>query len=412
MQSRLAQTTDLVKRAHAQALEHVFDAVVITDLEGRVVGWNPGSERLYGYTREEIIGRSVDRLHCPEDRAHILAEVMASVEATGRWYGEVGLLRKDGSRGWIESSVVIVHDAEGQPVGALGVNRDITDRVRAERALAESEVRFRSLVENALVGIYLIRAATFLYVNPTFERIFGYSATELASVRVMDLVAAEDRVLMEANIRRRLEGEALEESYTFRGVRRDGRVFDVETYGAGIQWEGEPAIIGMLLDVSHRTEAERRLRESEQRHRQIVDELFERVTREITSREQLRTQFLQVQNEAGSVRVEPDDQRFLDGVREAICRHLGDEAYTVAQLASDVAQSRSQLHRRLRRLVNESPSQTIKRIRLEEAGRRLRQVDARIADIAYGVGFKSVSHFSTSFKAQFGVSPSVYRDRE
>jgi PAS domain S-box-containing protein len=104
---------DLIERAYVRARENHFDAVVVTDSDGRIVDWNTGSERLYGYGREEVIGRPVSLLHAPEDREHVLGAVISAIERTGRWEGEIRLLRKDGSRGWIESAVVPVKDATG-----------------------------------------------------------------------------------------------------------------------------------------------------------------------------------------------------------------------------------------------------------------------------------------------------------
>lgn len=409
---------ELIKRAHAQAIENLFDAVVVTDLDGRIVDWNPGSERLYGYTRGEILGRSVTILHIPEQRDHVLADVLQSVERTGRWQGEVGLLRKDGSRGWIESSVVLIHDHDGEPVGALGINRDITARVEAERELAAAESRFRSLVEHSLVGIYIIRERSFVYVNPRFEEIFGYGAEELKRIQVLDLVTAEDRARVAENLRHRLRGERLESHYAFRAVRRSGEVIEVEVHGTGIDLAGEPAVIGMVQDVTEQRTAERQLRESEERYRLIVDDMLGRVAAVIASREQLRARLLAPAGAAGDAReapgrppvIDPGDARFLRDVQTAVEAHLGDEAYTVERLAHDVAHSRSQLHRRLRQLVNETPSNLIRNLRLQEGARLLTEDSASVAEIAHAVGFKSVSHFSNRFLDRFGCRPSAYRD--
>ncbi|NIP82910.1 MAG: PAS domain S-box protein [Gemmatimonadetes bacterium] len=263
--------TDLIQRARAHAFENVFDAVVVTDMEGRVVDWNRGSELLYGYTREEILGRPVSILHVPEQQERVLEEVLTAVERDGRWQGEVGLLRKDGSQGWIESSVVPLFDDDGQPVGALGINRDISDRVAAETELRAAEMRFRSLVEHSLVGIHIIRGERLVYVNPRFEEIFGYSADELLNeVSVVDLIAEEDRALVRANLSRRIAGEQLEDTYAFRALRKDGQVIQVQIHGTRIELDGEPAVIGMVQDITEQQRAAKRLRASEERYRLIA----------------------------------------------------------------------------------------------------------------------------------------------
>ena len=153
--------------------------------------------------------------------------------------------------------------------------RDLPDRAREairkmrsrrsgdERAAAlqTSETMFRALAEHALAGVYLIREDhRFAYVNPRMAEIFGYSVEEILEGKsVEELVLAEDRGLVSGNLQRRLSGEVPSLNYTFRGVRKDGSVFDVEVFGARTMFEGRPAVVGTLLDVSEREGARRRI---------------------------------------------------------------------------------------------------------------------------------------------------------
>jgi diguanylate cyclase (GGDEF)-like protein/PAS domain S-box-containing protein len=118
----------------AKAFDYLFDAVVVTDMNGLIVDWNKGSEVLYGYAKEEAIGRPVSLLHVPEDSATITTEVLASVQKDGKWSGEIRMLHKDGRVGWVESMCVPFYNEDGVMEGALGINRDITQRrVEAEK---------------------------------------------------------------------------------------------------------------------------------------------------------------------------------------------------------------------------------------------------------------------------------------
>ena len=101
----------------AKAFDYLFDAVVVTDLQGVITDWNKGSEVLYGYSREEAIGQDVSMLHVPEDTDHITAEVISAVEKFGKWTGEVRMLHKDGHIGWIESICVAIYDDDNQMIG-------------------------------------------------------------------------------------------------------------------------------------------------------------------------------------------------------------------------------------------------------------------------------------------------------
>lgn len=144
-----------------------------------------------------------------------------------------------------------------------------------------------------------------------------------------------------------------------------------------------------------------------------VRELLARIGNIIAMRRRLRERFGagHLTMHPAPVDVAPADRVFLDQVRSAIESHLGDESYSVERLANDVAQSRGNLHRRLRELIDESPSDLIRRMRLERAAELLEAGAGSVGEIAYAVGFKSVAHFSNAFNEQHGVRPSAWRER-
>jgi len=123
-------------------------------------------------------------------------------------------------------------------------------RRRAADSLRESEAMFRSLVENSLVGVYIIQNGRLVYFNPRFAAIFGYSREELENVELKDTIAPASRELVMENIRKRLDKEVESIHYRFRGLKADGTEFDVEVYGTVTDYGGRPAIIGTLLEVS------------------------------------------------------------------------------------------------------------------------------------------------------------------
>lgn len=127
----------------------------------------------------------------------------------------------------------------------------------------ESGSRFRALVEQSLAGVYLIREGRFLYVNPKLADVFGYDVGEMVkSVSVLDVVAEEDREMVVANLALREEGQTEELHYRFTGVRKDREKIRVEVHGRRVSWEGEPAVLGTLLDVSGRERLEAQAREA------------------------------------------------------------------------------------------------------------------------------------------------------
>jgi PAS domain S-box-containing protein len=138
----LQQTAQLEEQTRIADLASLF----VRDLQGRVVYWNTGVQQLYGFTKEEAVGRvSHDLLQTvfPGPLEHIEAKLLSE----GRWEGELIHTRRDGTKVTISSYWVLHKDAEGRPHAILEVNSDITAIKEAERALRESTERFRLLSE-------------------------------------------------------------------------------------------------------------------------------------------------------------------------------------------------------------------------------------------------------------------------
>ncbi|MEY8213268.1 MAG: sensor domain-containing diguanylate cyclase [Colwellia sp.] len=131
-------------KLRAKAFDYLFDAVVVTNLQGIIIDWNKGSEALYGYSKEQAMGQSVNMLHIPEEATDITSEIISTVADKGRWSGEVRMLHKDGHIGWVESMCVPIHSENGQILGALGINRDITKR-KTETARLEHLAHYDQL---------------------------------------------------------------------------------------------------------------------------------------------------------------------------------------------------------------------------------------------------------------------------
>ena len=127
-------------------LKNVRDSIVVIDLQGRVQFWNQGAEALFGYTKEEMLGRSVAILYVEDgDHAARLAEdrsrILRGEEPGGEWQRR----RKDGSTVWVDSKRVVLRDVDGTAIGILGVARDVSERKRVSEELLASHEQLREL---------------------------------------------------------------------------------------------------------------------------------------------------------------------------------------------------------------------------------------------------------------------------
>ena len=122
------------------------------DLEGRITDMNPGAERLFGYSKEELLGQKVVRLHHPSLQGKQEEIIQAALRCDGTWAGELLFQRKDGSDGIADVVVVAQRDEHGVPNAWIGVNRDITARRRAEERLVRLEEQLRQSQKMDAIG--------------------------------------------------------------------------------------------------------------------------------------------------------------------------------------------------------------------------------------------------------------------
>jgi two-component system, cell cycle sensor histidine kinase and response regulator CckA len=142
------------------------------------------------------------------------------------------------------------------------LNEAIVRRKRslAEDALTATEARFQSLVEQSLVGIFMLQDDVFTYVNPKFGQIFGYRQDELIGLKtLLDLVARDDQIRVITQFLRPLQEVSLSLHFYFRGRRGDATPIELEVNGTRTELNGKPAIIGSLLDITERKRAEEQL---------------------------------------------------------------------------------------------------------------------------------------------------------
>ncbi len=161
----------------------------------------------------------------------------------------------------------------GKEDEVIAIVREVTEQKRAIEGLVAAEEKFRKLVEQSLVGIYIIQDGKFPYVNPTLAEICGYTQEEMISSKpVVDLVADEDQAMVLENLRKRIDGEAQSMRYGFRLKRSDGELRDVEVQGSRTMLNGKPAVIGILLDITEGKKAMELLRYSEEKYRRLFME--------------------------------------------------------------------------------------------------------------------------------------------
>ncbi len=213
----------------------------------------------------------------PEDARSFQNVFRNYVEGSSSSYElEFRLKTKSGDYKWIYTrGRALQHDASGRAQRVVGAHTDITDRKQAEQALRESEGKYRVLFENTSEAMFVTQDGRIVFFNPRTVVLSGYSGNELLSRPFTEFVHPEDREMVMHRHIRRLRGEELPEHYTARILHNDGRILWVEIKGVVIQWNGKPATLNFLSDITERKQAEDALRESETRVRTKLEAILQ-----------------------------------------------------------------------------------------------------------------------------------------
>jgi len=323
-QRRIAELELLSSRKFIQRIaDSIPNVLYLYELSApRITYTNHKIEEILGYTSKEVIEMKEDffeKFMHPDDYRKLRSRYKIYCNAVDNEIVE-NLYRVKNSAGewrWLHSfDIVFTRDNDGIPVQILGTALDVTEKrnleeelrkynlhleeviakrtselkltneklqleimekIKAEKEIAEAEEKFRSLVENSLVGIYIIQDQKFVYVNPKFERIYGYEEEELTGSDVNALIFEDDRELVNEKMRKRINGVEISIHYCYRAKRKNGEVFDVEVMGAKMDFRGKVAIIGTLSDITERKLAEEGLKKSLMEKELLLKEIHHRV---------------------------------------------------------------------------------------------------------------------------------------
>ena len=239
-------------RLHAQLLDSVRESVTATDLEGRILYWSRGAEKMYGYAAAEVMGKpyrdfagAVD----PPDEAAFRREIAAQ----GSWHGEHVQKNRAGTTFWTSTVISLVADENGRPTGFVGIDRDITERKQAEAEQRESQMRFAALFDANPAGLMLVERKTrfIAQVNAAAVHMIGLPAEAIVG-RVCHgfMCPAAEKACPLCD-----QGQTVDRSERVL-VRADGRLMPILKTVVPIALEGRDYLLEIFLDLSERKKAQ------------------------------------------------------------------------------------------------------------------------------------------------------------
>jgi PAS domain S-box-containing protein len=193
-------------------------------------------------------------------------------------YGFIAFTTSNDVKYWLKNDLVLL-----KMIAEIFANT--IESYRTEKNFHEAQEKYKSLVEQSITGIYIIQDGEFKYVNPKFAEIFGYTQEEIIEhCKVSDLVYKEDLSIVQANLKKRIDGHMLEISYKFRGLKKNGSIMHVEVHGRRVDYLGKPAVIGTILDISAAIEYENSLKfakEEADKSSRLKSEFLAQISHEI-----------------------------------------------------------------------------------------------------------------------------------
>ncbi|HSI52733.1 MAG: PAS domain S-box protein [Ramlibacter sp.] len=250
------------------------DAVITIDEHSRIIDWNEAAERTFGWSRQEALGNVLPELIIPPAfRKHHNDGLERFLrDGTAQIFNrrvETLALRRSGEEFHVELSIWPVRSGDRHTFSSF--IRDISRRKAAEKALADSEAKYRKVVENVNEGILVTAAGKILYANPRALELTGLDDDTAKSKPFIEFIHADDRDRVLGNHMRRLKGEAVENHYQFRVIHRNGDIRWLEISAVVFEWQNVPATLNFLTDVTERRQIEQDMRTALARERELSE---------------------------------------------------------------------------------------------------------------------------------------------
>jgi two-component system, cell cycle sensor histidine kinase and response regulator CckA len=259
------------ERRYRDFFDNATDAIYVHDLSGRYTLVNNAGVKLIGYSRSEILQMNIADIVPHNHLEHIQRNFNQKLLDHGPTIYEVEVINKDGLKIPIEVNSRLIYE-RGVPVGVQGTARDISERKRAEKALRESEERFRNLFENAKDVLFTCDlSGNFSSLNRAGELLMEYSREEAVGMNFAEVVAPEHRDIVRNMLNRKAAGDSAT-TYELEVITKSRRRVLFEISSRSIYRDGKVVgVQGSARDITERKSAEEALRKSEEQYRILFE---------------------------------------------------------------------------------------------------------------------------------------------
>jgi diguanylate cyclase (GGDEF)-like protein/PAS domain S-box-containing protein len=239
---------------------HSAIGIALVNTDGNPIKCNNALVDFLGYSEELLCSMNFEKFTHPEDikiDSHLFDECMAGVR--NYYQIEKRYIKKDRSITWGRLTVSVVRSKGKYIQYVVAMVEDISQQKKMEKSLESERLKYKSLVEDALVGVYTIQEGNLVYVNPRLEEITGYTSEELYNKDFITLFHRDHQEEVSLNMKKRLNFEDIEPSAVYKLVRKDKSVITIEVNAHVSTIEGIPTLTGSVMDITARQEAEEKV---------------------------------------------------------------------------------------------------------------------------------------------------------
>ena len=322
---RAEEALKISERKYRTIIEHAPFGISCSTMEGKLVSANPALAGILKYDSPEEL---LETVNCssiqkvlfvkPSERDHVVNRIF---EGSAWQVFECRYRCKDGSVITCKVHSRRILDQEGSEREFESFMENITDRVEAEKALRESEEKFRVLAETAPAAIVVYQGEKFVYVNPAAVRLFGYGDAELLGMKFWEWAHPDNRTMVMDLGMARQRGEPVPTQYEHRFVNKSGEAGWVMVSAGSITYRGNPAGIATFIDITENKRAEERMRAALAEKVVLIKEVHHRVKNNlqiISSLLELQSDYIEGDDSKRYIRESQDRIRSMALVHEQL----------------------------------------------------------------------------------------------
>ncbi|HAF31004.1 MAG TPA: hypothetical protein DCG75_18355 [Bacteroidales bacterium] len=243
-------------------LHFISESIIATNLNGEIVYWNVGAERIYGYAEDEVLGKTPAILYPNRNEKRLrddLDKMLRGVDYKGEWEGR----RKDGQVVWVNIKMSTLKNDINEIVGFIGVSYDITEQKQMVKELIQSETKYQTIFENSGEGFFLM-TDTFIDVNKKVCEIFGYKKNEIIGKSPLDFSPEKQpdgslsKEMAAYYIKKAInEGQV---SFYWQHLNRAKKIIETYITITRVRIRGESLLIAIMQDMTEMLEYQEKLK--------------------------------------------------------------------------------------------------------------------------------------------------------